>query len=248
MSVFAPPAATVVSRSNFSFSVEGLAPREELLFKSLVRLLGHCTHHGWFYTPERSAEQLDLRVLSEPVAARLTPAPGPLFQAVLTVGVVERNERGYLTFPLHANVLEAELNRLGSLIEATRSAAAAAAASAANAAGLLFITSGQPFKLIGWPKAALLGSPARLRMATLLVSRALTLAELAKKTNQQPAQCIAFVDDLRRANLLTDGAQTPPANVSPRTVTSATHPFGAPEQPKTASKSLLSRIRHRLGL
>ena len=246
-------------RANFGFSIEGLAPRDELLFKSLVRLLNHRTLHGWFYTPERGTAPVDLRVVSDHPASSINPSPAPYFQGVLTLSAVERFQPGVLMLPVRADLLEQQLNRLGQLIETTRRKclADAATANAEAAPGTPFRSSAamtapgeRPFFLSRWPSTGLLDSPARLRMATLLVGKSMTLAELARKTGQPLPLCSAFLDDLRRANLLTDGIALHgirPAAAKANPHTDAVLATNAPGSPPV-SRGLLSRIRSRLGL
>ena len=52
---------TVASWTVFDLSAGWRGPRDELLLKSLMRLLNHRTEHGWFYTPDSRVEQVDLR-------------------------------------------------------------------------------------------------------------------------------------------------------------------------------------------
>lgn len=240
-------------RPNFGFSVEGLTPREELLFKSLLRLLNHRTLHGWIYTPERSTEQLDLRVVSDKVTSNTDLLPAPSFQAVLKLTAVESKQPGFLTLPVRADELEVELNRLGTLIEAARrlpSCERAALATPTSNADRPAVLGDRPFKLTRWPSPALLGSPERLRIATMLVGKPVTLVELSYKTKQPLPQCIEFVNDLWRANLITDGsASTLRAAHFAQTASQrpTTHLSRAPA-PAPIARSLLSRIRSRLGL
>ncbi|MFS2055626.1 hypothetical protein ACEN8K_43375, partial [Variovorax sp. CT11-76] len=58
-------ASTRDRRPLLSFSIEGLPARDELLFKSLVRLLDHRTHQHWAW----QVEGADLRVVGDRAAA-----------------------------------------------------------------------------------------------------------------------------------------------------------------------------------
>ncbi len=87
-------------------------------------------------------------------------------------------------------------------------------------------------------------------MATLLVGKSMTLAELARKAGQPLPLCSAFLDDLRRANLLTDGIALHgirPAAAKANPHIDAVLATNAPGMPPV-SRGLLSRIRSRLGL
>lgn len=247
-------------RANFGFSIEGLAPRDELLFKSLVRLLNHRTLHGWFYTPEQGTKPVDLRVVSDHLASSINPSPTPYFQGVLTLSAVERLQPGVLMLPVRADLLELQLNRLGQLIETTRREHLAGAI-ATNPASVpvtplyplsaaVTTSSERPFSLSRWPSAGLLNSPAKLRMATILVGKSITLAELSRRTGQSLPLCSAFLDDLQRANLLTDGIALHgirPTGAGANSRTDAVPPAHTLSTPPV-SRGLLSRIRSRLGL
>lgn len=247
--------AGIEPRVNFGFSIEGLVPRDELLFKSLVRLLNHRTQHGWFYTPEQGAELIDLRVVSDTLASSINPLPSPYFQGVLKLSAVERSAPGVLMLPVRADLLELQLNRLGQLIETTRRqlfavTAATAPATLAQPVRATAAATDRTVLLSCWPPSNLVKSPARLRMATILVGRPTTLAELARKTGQPLPLCIEFLDDLRRANLLTNVSVSkdihlPAANANQqiKVVPAANGPGSVP-----VSRGLLSRIRSRLGL
>lgn len=76
-------------RALLSFSVEGLPPREELLFKSLVRLLDHRTHQHWAW----KAGEADLRVVGE----QMPPPTGAPAVPVLAVGQVDP-QRGAISW------------------------------------------------------------------------------------------------------------------------------------------------------
>lgn len=90
-------------RERLSFSVDQRHPREELLFKSLVRALDHRTQHRWSCV-EREG---DLRVTGAPAG------PGTMGGPVLHIGECGLHA---LALPLHAQQLETMLNRLGGIV------------------------------------------------------------------------------------------------------------------------------------
>lgn len=101
------------------------------------------------------------------------------------------------------------------------------------------------YKLMRWPPAAMLrNDPSLIRMATMLSRRAMTIAELAQVSQQPIDNAQAFALALRDAGMLVSPitvqspAQPVPEAVVPRTA----HP------PRRAERSLMNRIRLRLGL
>lgn len=247
-------------RLNFGFSIEGLASRDELLFKSLIRLLNHRTQHGWFYTPERTVGQVDMRVVSDHLASTIRARPGPYFQGILTLSAVEQFGVGVLMLPVRADLLEEELNRQGQLIETSRLASqpptnatqhAAHSASLPRPFGLYPVLGDRPFRLSRWPSPELLNSPGRLRMATLLVGKSMTLTELAQKTGQSLPSCIEFVNTLWRENLVNDGSAFQNGRYprpQPRPHSDPVVAAAANQRAQPATRSLLARIRARIGL
>ncbi len=101
------------------------------------------------------------------------------------------------------------------------------------------------YKLLRWPPAAMLRNDARLiRMATVLSRRPVTASELARVSQQPLDSACAFLATLRTAALLDNSGQAQaqlrpgPENTSLRTAAS----------PQKFERSLMSRIRLRLGL
>jgi hypothetical protein len=156
-----------------------------------------------------------------------------------------------MTRPLQRAVLAAWLAQLG---ESARAPLTAAQAAAAEREQPLDVMSEPPalaapapprYRLNRWPPAALLRNhPARVRMATLLGKRALTLDELARASGQPAPQCQVFLQLLQGFSLVETTMQ-PPAAPSARR---------APDTPRnaTAPASPLARVvrslRLRLGL
>ena len=255
MTTLAPPAAKG-QRALLSFSVEGLPPREALLFKSLVRLLDHRTHQHWTW----KADQADLRVVGDPVP----PAADAPAVPVLCVGPADAQRGGhFLALPLHADALEQTLNRLGAMVVHARGLGLAAAEAD--------LTQDAQFRLLRWPPAALLEAPHRIRLATLMTGRPTSLGVLRQRSGLATQDCLDFIADLRRSGLLelaqeatkaAQAAQTalagpsssfPSSAFPPSTFPSSTFPDSesAASQPPVrdaVQPGLLARIRSRLGL
>jgi hypothetical protein len=228
-----------------TFSIQGLSAREELLLKSMVRLLGGKTAHHWHY----SAESDQLRVRGQGYG--LSPSTRQHdVQQTLILGIATTPRQGMLNLPVLAHELQAELNRIGSLIKPAAPAASSLAAAAqaspnqndqnpADASGV----AGQ--KLRQWPAPELLAQTGRIRLATLLTSRYMTLEQLHRISGQPWDHCKSFLQDLGRAKLLISAVQT---------TTNTTPALHAKQPDKSAIRKpppalgLLARIRMRLGL
>ena len=226
-------------RALLSFSVERLAPRDELLLKSFVRVLDHRTHQHWHCVESQG----DLRVTGEPVGA----ADADPQQPVLRIGQAASGAYG-LTLPLHAEALEGVLNRIGDALVQARGAQAPACAGP--------IRADEEFRLRRWPQAALLGSGDRVTLATLMSARPYTLALLHRQSGVPLKVCGEFLQELRQAGLL-HGAPTP-AQAMPMPPVAAV-PLSAASVPPlagvrplaatpVAQPGLLARIRARFGL
>lgn len=231
--------STVLERSTLTFCVEGLPAREELLFKSFVRLLDHLTHQQWSYQPAAANQRIDLLVVADGVEPTRYHEAGQQPQAALRLGSSGANGHGYLSWPLKPGALEVELNRLGGLSIRQRGAPHVQAlfTGAATGGQAVIDTAKDSMRLLQWPPARLLAGVGRMRLATLLTGKAMRLDELVRRSALPVEICQAFVLDLQRANLLT----------SPSHAAQPTHPQPAVLQ-KVTQPGLLDRIRLRLGI
>ena len=209
----------------------GLPDREVLVFKSMVRLLGHQTHCQWVYLPHST----ELRVVADGLPAASTQSPG--VQQVLTLGTGNVQRPSYLRLPLHANELEAELNRLGALI------APAMKTSIISPAELMMAT---PMRMLRWPPATLLQTKTHMRLATLMASKPLTRQELQQRSGENMAVCEAFFAALEHLDLLVPAIKTVPPTLAIMAPAAST-PLPTPKK-NPIQTGLLRRIRMRLGL
>ena len=240
-------------RTTLSFCVQNLASRDELLLKSIVRLLSHRSRHTWLYVPHVTGNPAaDLVISGERTPAVLGTSQQGLRQSLLILGAVSRtNCPAYLCMPLRADELERELNLLGDFIthhQATAKVPNRAAAkgldlpSGATAQTSLGNSQLTPplLTLLRWPTADLISTRERLRMATMMISQPLTLPALVQRAGLDPAVCKEFVDDLNRAGLL--------RNSSANTQSTASGLSAQPKPLPTVQSGLFARIRSRLGL
>ncbi len=210
-----------------TFSVEGLPARDELLVKSFVRLLKHRTAHEWLY----QAQPADLRMVAEGVLSKNLVANSGQQQQALVLGSLPNPRPGYLCMPLRADELQHELDRLGALIVEARPA---------GAENGVNWNAEAPARLLRWPPADLVATPQRMRLATLLTGKPLTLNQLHRRSGQPEAECGAFLNELLRAGLLAGAAVPAAASAAPA--------MEKPDTPAVAPTGLLSRIRNRLSL
>lgn len=207
------------TRRELAYSFHGCSEREMVLFKSFVRLLDHLTHQHWVYRDTGA----HLQVVREGAA----PAVRPPDVAVLILADSVNGRPHHLGLPIHADELERELNLLGDLIT-VRTPGAVAEAPAINPQQLV--------QLSRWPTPDLLTSRDRIRLATLMTGRPLSLQDIHERSGVAVNSCREFVSALAQSGMLVREA----AAVQAREVSTATA--------AAIQSGLLSRIRFKLGL
>jgi hypothetical protein len=230
--------STPSTRAALSFTLQGLPFKEELLFKSIVRLLDHRTHQSWLHYSEAEGRKADLVVVTE------DSEPLPDFsgcggtQRVLTLGTAGAGRDGFLCRPLHSDAVEAELNRVGMQIMYSRQN------SQGQAPAMLAAI---PLRLLRWPSAGLVGTRERMRLATLLTSQPMNLTTLQQRSGLDASVCATFVTDLEKAGYLSTLA---PLAASPQDAVARPNGEAKDSAPavRTIRPGLISRIRTRLGI
>lgn len=238
--------ATVIERPNLTFCVEGLQAREELLFKAFVRLLDRDTDQQWTYHPPAADARVDLLVVADSIEPTYCRKPGQWLQPVLRLGQTGVDGHGVLSWPLKPAALEKELNRLGGQVIGQRDAkdlptlsTGAVGAVTAVAPATAVDNTRALMRLQQWPPTTLLNGTGRMRLATLLTGRGMSLDELVARSALPLALCKEFVGDLQRAKLLQITAAKPkPVLAGPADIA----------LPKAAKPGLLDRIRMSLGI
>ena len=215
-------------QEKLTFGTEGLAARDELLLKSLIRLLAHRTQQQWCYANGPA----DLMIIGDapgPIETRIPISPT---QSVLYLAQNFGSQTPYLRLPVRSNELEFTLNNLGADIVRSRFTLRSQ-----NAPALA--SENDELKLLKWPAAALVGTRERLQMTTVLAGTGLSLALLAERTGTDIQVCRAFVQELMKAGVLEGRVTTkiPAADV----------PLAASVLPPP-KPDIISRIRARFGL
>lgn len=213
-------------RANLSLCIEGVAAHDELLFKSLVRLLSYRTKHNWTF----STDKVDLRVIGEETTES---ALGAVPASILWVGHAELHRTPFLHLPIHTSELESLLNTLGATILEQQKTAHKTWSSS--------LLGNETFMLQRWPPVSILGSPARIRLATLMTGQPISMGTLVLRSGATSQDCELFCQDLDRAGVLRRHGANAPAR--PQHDTNE-----APGSKARPDLSLLSRIRRRLGL
>ncbi|TAG26931.1 MAG: hypothetical protein EAZ37_07265 [Burkholderiales bacterium] len=254
-------------RATISYCISGVAAREQIVFKSLMRLLGPRLAHAWVYMP-----QGELAVVGDPpnLAAGQTPQAHHLTidqaQSLLTVGTEKNNGMHYLRLPIQANVMEVQLNALGSEITAARLTGLRQASNVQSRQTMETQPQALPMaeplaselplnasfvgtvSLKRWPSQHLVRSAAQIRMATILLRPKTTMKDFLALSGQPPENCLQFLHELRTFEFLrVEQHETSALRASalePAALTLAPLAQAA----MSPGTSLLSRIRKRLGL
>ena len=244
-------------RTTLTFSLEGLAAREELLFKGYARLLDRIMEHHWQYHEPSTTQRVDLLVVDERVQpTRFLQAAGKP-QNVLQLGVSKSVSRPfYLTWPLKPYELENELNRLGRLIGADAAREQFVEEQKSIPDSIQDAHAQQHYRLSQWPKPMLLTAPGSMRLATMLTAKAMSLEELVFRSALSKTVCERFITDMQAANLIMYSASanskpaqgTEPGTNKPNPSAQHESPAGQPATKAVAQPGLLARIRMRLGI
>lgn len=230
------------SRKTLTLAIQGVAPRDELLLKSLVKLLSHRTVHNWAF----GTESVNLRIVGD---HPMPPAPvntSNLTSEILWVGHSDQYREPFLHLPAHANDMEKLLNTLGRKILDALTAAKTAVTPAMS------LLHDETFTLMKWPPAALVSTPARIKLATLMTGQPMSVDKLVMRSGSNPQECERFCQELGRAGILKRQG-TQPQLLSPgmnqpieyKKAFEDSCPGSLKDKPDS---SLLSRIRRRLGL
>ncbi|MCY1165357.1 hypothetical protein D9M73_52630 [compost metagenome] len=226
----------------FTYTLRRIPPRDEIVFKSVVRVLQGKTRHTWQHT---DAADADLVVMGMQVpgqqAGFLHVAGHALIQVSTMAGAVGADFHG-LTLPLRiADVID-YLDGAGD--EIASHMARPAGPGVVQAAAAVHVPFNQRVSLTRWPELALLQGDVRyLKLATVLTGLPVSITELAARTQFPLQLCQTFVDALKASGLVrvTDDQREVP-------VGQRVSPSGAqPQKPHPGGHhGLIARIRSRL--
>lgn len=245
------------------FGAVGLSSAEDALVATLFRL--HRVDPSFIWTRATEAPFDALLIDSRCDADAYEHLMGRDTQ-IVRLGDIDSALPGQLPRPIRSDLLVRWLNsieiqilhgskdpfastsiesRLGPHSHAPRSILPVPATPAVPTAHLPVLNPGTRVKLRRWPSHALLGGDvSRIRMATMLSRRALTLEDLVAATGVATHHCLQFVGALRHAGLL----EMAVPEIAP---TPALPAAAAKDQSPTTrgiGRSLLRSIRQRFGL
>jgi hypothetical protein len=211
--------STLHTVQRYTYGFSGVAPRDTIVFKSIVGLLDGRTHGLWRY---QETGDTDMLVLGSDESAR-GAASQRCGRVLLSIGAAGSDAAQHslgLHWPLRANEVFVQLEHVASLLLDSQPAPA----------------NGAVVQLLRWPASALLQRHAQFtRLATLLSARASNVDELMARSGVPLALCEAFVAALVDAGYARrheeERAPAPPQ-----------------ARPEPVAKSLFARIRAHLGI
>lgn len=207
--------ADVPERDTLTFCVAGLAIREELLVKAFVRLLDCVTLQKWQYQPPSHNARVDLLLAAPGSVKAFVELHGEVPASVLELSRSGHNGRGQLSWPLSSEALQSELNRLGRSVlaasAASRSVSGTLVGPDSQSSQITLPDNRTPLRLQRWPAGHLLEGSGKLRLATLLAGKAITLDDLVHRSGLPLLACQTFVRELLNAGLLNQ-ASAPATN------------------------------------
>jgi hypothetical protein len=220
---------------DLTFTVRRLLIRDELVLKSIIRILHGQTKHNWLYTPEFNA---DLVIVGPALVADDCPDSVLAGCVVMKVGASELAHQSS-TVSLRVGDVLASLNGFGEQVVAARGTRPSASIQQHDS------SRDEHYALLRWPDWALMQeNRAYMRIATVLAARPVSLRELANKADAETALCVEFLRKLHERNLIRASTPAAVSVVKPSTPTQETK---AAER-SGGEGSLWARIRNRLGI
>jgi hypothetical protein len=222
------------------------------MLKGYIRLLDLQSEHQWQYHETSSLQRVDLLVVHEAVEPWFYAPTGAQLQPVLRLGTRGVNKPFYQTLPLKPYELLNEMNRLGRMLDTSFVPQVKATPAIAPTAVLQATDSvtKELIRLKQWPPARLLSEPGRMRLATLLTGRAMSMDELQHRAALAETVCRSFIKDMQTVGLLTYTAaqDSLPTQMTLAGGASAPKPVARPVARPAVQLSLLEKIRLRLGI
>lgn len=180
----------------YSYGFVHMSLRDQVVFKSIVGLLGGRTRARWQHVEQGPADLL-VEGEEDRGASSIRTAPS---QLILHVGGHATTECLQVHWPLRASEVFECLQQAAARIGQRRAPV------------------GMPLRLTRWPATEQLRGDARfIRLATLLLGRSMSLEELVARSGVEPGTCEAFIAALAGADLLREeqAAAAPAATAAP---------------------------------
>lgn len=208
-------------RRHFTFSTANLRPRDEMVFKTLLRLLQPQLVHHWEYAAQGGLLLLWGDATLQDLAQGQAAAPPEHAGVTLLLGANPQHQPHYLTLPLLPGRVQEHLNAMGRLLEnsgllpsqvVTKSAPLVSpqVAPLADLHVLQPLTQHQPqppaaekklidwrdptlrFKLKRWPPHDCVAQASHIKMATSMLAVPTALAQLCQRGQVDEASCLQF--------------------------------------------------------
>ena len=170
-----------------------------MIFKPLVRLIGHLTAQKWLCRPPSEDYRLDLLVVAECYLQTVYRHAQFCWQPILSIGKGNEHELS-IAWPLRPLRLQAELDRIGAMVLQQPGSTAHSQPEPLQKTGVAI--SPQLFKLKQRPPPEYLNGVGGMRMATLLAGKAMTVDELQFRTALPMPVCEAFILHLQTGQLI----------------------------------------------
>lgn len=222
--------------------VYGLPAPEAAVIRTIVRLYANDVAFPWMPV---DVPPYDAMLVDESATANERAEFARMAGAVLTL--TRRNSGNVpdtLERPIRADKLQQWLNSTEHALLAARSARSGVQE---NAALEIEVSNAVRFTLRRWPPALLLSNdPDKVRVASLLVRRALSAIELAELGQLSLCRCVTFLQTLSSAGILELHVTPPVARAAHAQLPRALENFTPPRSEFT--RSLINGVRRRLGL
>jgi hypothetical protein len=185
------------SRLQFNYAVEGLSAREELLLKSIIRLLDHRTKHTWVYDPAKADLWIVDHESSVPSKAKYQN-PLHMIRTLASLQTAEvisgasdsaTGDADKSVMRLNAQNVEITLDQVGNWFGVKLN-------------NLTEIDSNsdlqaESYKLLSWPTRLIQGDVTRSRISAMMLGKPLTMKDIVSKSGCDLGICEAYVQALK---------------------------------------------------
>lgn len=257
-----------------TYTLRHLALRDEIVFRSVIRVLQGKTRHTWLHSDAQDAE---LVLLGDQLPGGEAPAASAGMEkisgrAVIHVSTHAGNDFQGLAWPLRIADVITQLDKAGDFI-ASRMAMAGSRPAAAVAAPQqqatqnhspepkhqpaavqtqhAHVPADQRVSLSRWPEATFLQRDMRyIKLATVLTGKPVSIIELADRTHYPIQLCQNFVDALNAGALvrvMSDLREVPLGPMAGQNQAAMNGGYAPAHKPRPAEHhGLIARIRSRL--
>lgn len=253
-----------------TYTLRQLPLRDEVVFKSVIRVLQGKTRHTWLHSDDQDAAELVLlgdQLPAGAVSAGMEKISG---RAVIHVSAHGGSDFHGLAWPLRVADVIAQLDKAGDLIDGrvavspaspiSRPAPLAAMQQAVHERQLqpapvqaqpAHVPADQRVSLSRWPEANLLQRDMRyIKLATVLTGKPVSIMELADRTHYPLQLCQSFVDALNAGALVRvmsgDLREMPLGQMAGHNQAAMNGGYASAHKSHSEHHGLIARIRSRL--